>query len=238
MIIPGYLDGYEPPFVQSPLIDGSVMMDTDLFWPAFLHTVGGSASAPDAFDVDPADLNDVIDAFLNEHAWPVFSLRLAAAKRVCVVMRNFPDEGGVDYVLDPGTGGDAIPLAALEGHFQGPAFAWPELMTAAQQPDPGLAPAERLLLLLPACADRDRPADAVQIVAEALTAIGATSRTRTTAEELLDSPRYWSRDCAWTIVADALVCLGSHALRSLDGELTPADLRLITNAFQQPADDA
>lgn len=233
MIIPGYLDGYEPQFVHSPLIDGSDMMAAKQFWPAFLHTVGGSASAPHAFDVDPADLNDIIDAFLDEHAWPVFSLRLAAVSRVHVVMRNFPDEGGIDYVLDPGIGSDAIPLAAMEGHFRGPALAWPELITAAQQPDPDHTPAERLLMLLPACADRDRPASASQTVMQALTAIGATSHTGRTAEELLNSPRYWSRDCIWTTVGDALICLGSHAYRNLDGELTPTDLRLITNAFRR-----
>jgi hypothetical protein len=208
------------------------MMTADLFWPAFLYTVGGSASAPRAFDVDPADVNDLIDAFLDEHTWPVFSLRLAAVSRVHVVMRNLPDDGGVDYVLDPGTGGDAIPLAAMEGHFRGPALAWPELVTAAQQPDSDHTPAQRLLLLLPACADRDRPGDATRTVAGALTAVGATSHARTAAEELLNSPRYWTSDCAWTTVDDALICLGSHAYRSPDGALTPTDLRLITNAFR------
>jgi hypothetical protein len=123
VVIPGYLDGYQPPFVESPLIDGSAMMANDLFWPAFLYTVGGSGSAPHAFGVDPADLNEVIETFLDEHEWPVFSLRLAGASRVHIIMRNFPDDGGVDYVLEPGTGGDAIPLAAMEGHFRGPALA-------------------------------------------------------------------------------------------------------------------
>ncbi len=238
MIIPGYLDGYEPPFVQSPLVDGSDMMEVELFWPTFLHTVGGSASAPHAFNADPADLNDVIDAFLDKHAWPVFSLRLSAVGRVHVVMRNFPDEGGIDYVLNPGRGGDVISLAAMDGHFRGPALAWSELITVAHQPDPNHTPAERLLLLLPACADRDRPTDANQTVAEALTAIGATSHTGKVSEELLNSPRYWARDCAWTIVGGALICRGSHTYRSPDGGLTPTDLRLITDAFgRRPASD-
>lgn len=232
MIIPGYLDGYEPPFIESPLIDGSEMMTSDLFWPAFLYTVGGAASAPHAFGSDPADLNEVIEAFLDEQRWLVFSLGLSGTSRVHVVMRNFPDEGGVDYVLDPGTGGDAIPLAAMEGHFRGPALAWPELMAAAEQPDPLHTPAERLLLLLPACADRDHPPDAVDTVSAALTAVGARSNTRRAAGELLDSPRYWTRDCAWTTVDDALVCLGTHAYRTPGEELTPGDLLVITDAFR------
>ncbi|RSM57986.1 hypothetical protein DMB66_31280 [Actinoplanes sp. ATCC 53533] len=192
-----------------------------------------TGSAPHTFGVDPADLNEVIETFLEEHEWPVFSLRLAGASRMLIIMRNFPDEGGVDYVLDPGTGGNAIPLAALEGHFRGPALAWPELIAAAQLPDPDHAPAERLLLLLPVCADRDRPADATEIVAAALSAVGARSDTHQVGDELLSSPRYWARSCEWTTTDDALICLGTHAYRSLDGELTRSDRRLITNAFRQ-----
>nr|BFE60967.1 hypothetical protein GCM10020063_054930 [Dactylosporangium thailandense] len=148
-------------------------------------------------------------------------------------MRNFPDEGGVDYVLEPGTGGDAIPLAAMEGHFRGPALSWPELIIAARQPDPEHTPAQRLLLLLPACADRARPADAAQTVADALIALGATAHLDRTADELLSSTRYWTRDCAWTTVDDTVICLGSHSYRRPGGELTPTDLHQVTNAFSE-----
>ncbi|WP_051798230.1 hypothetical protein [Catenuloplanes japonicus] len=232
VIIAGYLDGYEPPFVESPLLDGSAIMANDLFWPAFLHTVGGSASAPHAFGIDPADLNDVIDTFLNENEWPVFSLRLAGAGRVHIIMRNFPDDGGVDYVLAPGTGRDAIPLATMDGHFRGPALAWPELIAAAHQLDTDHTPAERLVLLAPVCAYRARPADATETVATALTAVGARSHTHQIADELLNSPRFWTHNCAWTTADNALMCLGTHAHRGLDGELTHSDRRLITNAFR------
>lgn len=232
MIIPGYLDGYEPPFAESPLVDGAGVLAGDLFWPTFLHTVGGSASAPHAFGIDPADLNEVVETFLDEQNWPVFTLRLTGTGRVHVIMRNFPDEGGVDYVLDPGAGRDAIPLAAMEGHFRGPALAWPELIAVAQQRDPDHTPAQRLLLLLPVCADRDLPGDAREIVAAALTDVGATVGIDRMVDELLHSPRYWTRDCAWTTADDAVVCLGSHAYRRPGGELTPSDLRLITAAFR------
>lgn len=234
MDIPGYLDGFEPPFVESPLIDGTAMTKNGLFWPAFLATVGGSATAPHAFGIDPADLDEVIDVLLDEHQWPVFPLRLAGVSRVHIVMRNFPDEGGVDYVLDPGTGRQAIPLADMDGHFRGPALAWPELIAAAQQPDSDHTPAERLLHLLPVCADRDRPRAAVETVAAALTTVGARSDIHQVGSELLDSPRFWTRDCAWITADDALICLGSHAYRGPGGELTPDDLRLITDAFRTP----
>lgn len=233
MIISGYLDGYEPPILRSPLVDGSEMMSSDLFWPAFLYTVGGSASAPNAFDTDPADLSEFIDTLLSPHGWPVFSVPLAGRSRLHIIMRNFEDDSGVDYVLDPGTGGKSIRLALMEGHFRGPALAWPELVVAAQQPDQKHTPAERLLLLLPACADSDRPGGAVDMVAQALTALGVRSSVRQVSAELLNSRRYWT-PCQWATVDDILVCLGSHAYRSLGGELAPNDLRLITDAFRPP----
>ncbi|MGW2625686.1 hypothetical protein [Micromonospora taraxaci] len=127
MIIPGYLDGYEPPFLRSPLVDGSDIMSQELFWPAFLAIVGGSTSVPDAFGVDPADLEHTVDTF---------------------------------------------------------PFAWPEVVAAARQPDQDHTPAERLLLLVPACADSNRPGEAVDLVAEALTALGARSDVRQVSEEL------------------------------------------------------
>lgn len=231
VVVPGYLDGFEPPFVKSPLVDGSQMLANELFWPAFLHTIGGSATAPYAFDIDPVDLCEVIDALLTDDAWPVFTVPLAGIARLHIVMRNFTDDGGVDYVLDAGLGCPSIPLAAMEGHFRGPALAWSELIAAAQQPDSDHTVAERLLLLVPVCADRDRPSAAIEIVAAALTAVGAVSDIQSVAEELLTSPRYWTLDCQWVAVDDAMVCQGSHAYRSI-GNSTPGDLRLITDAFR------
>lgn len=231
MIIPGYLDGYEPPFLESPLVDGSERMSSPLFWPAFLYTVGGSASAPDAFRSDPADLSELIDSLLDPRHWPVFSLLLAGRDRLHVVMRNLEDEGGIDYVLEPCAGGEALQLAALEGHFRGPALAWPELVAVAQQPDKDHTPAQRLLLLLPACADSDRPSTAVDTVAAALRSIGARSSERQVSAELLDSCRYWA-PCQWATVNGARVCLGSHAYRHPGGKLSPIDLRRISDAFR------
>jgi hypothetical protein len=231
VIISGYLDGYEPPFLRSPLIDGSQVMAGALFWPAFLYTVGGSTSAPNAFGADPADLNELIDTLLDPHSWPVFSLALAGRSRLHVIMRNFPGEGGVDYVLDPGNGGDSIPLAAMEGHFRGSALAWPELVAAAHHPGQGHAWAKRLLLLLPGCADSNRPGTAIDMVSAALTSLGAGPNARQVGTELLSSRRYWTQSCQWATVDGALVCLGSHAYRSLGSELSSSDLRLITEAF-------
>ncbi|MEU6078109.1 hypothetical protein [Micromonospora sp. NPDC047074] len=233
MIIPGYLDGCEPPFPRSPLVDGSDVMSHALFWPAFLAVVGGSAAAPDAFDVDPADLEQIVDVFLDPRRWPVFSLPLSGRCRLHVVMRNFEDDSGVDYVFDPGTGDASITLAAMEGHFRGPAFAWPEVVAAAHQADPDHTPAERLLLLVPACADSNRPRKAVDLVAEALATLGARSDVRRVSEELLNSRRYWT-PCRWADLDDVLVSLGPHAYRRHAGELSPEQLRLVAATLQPP----
>jgi hypothetical protein len=67
----------------------------------------------------------------------VFSLPHAHRNRLHIIMRNFEGDAGVDYVLETSAGDKSIDLAALEGHFRGPALAWSELMVAAQQSDAG-----------------------------------------------------------------------------------------------------
>ncbi len=151
-------------------------------------------------------------------------------------MRNVEDEGGIDYVLDPGTGDASIPLAAMEGHFRGPAFTWPKVVAAAHQPDPNHTPAERLLLLVPACAESSCPHEAVDLVAEALAAVGARSGVRQISEELLNSRRYWT-PCRWEYVDDVLVGLGPHTYRRHGCYLSPEQLHLIA-AILQPAPNA
>jgi hypothetical protein len=119
VIIEGYLDGWEPPFATSPLVDAGAMLTRPGFWPAFLHTVGDSESAVQAFENDPADVSALIDELDNPEVWPVFPLRLHRGHLLHIVMRNFPEDAGVDYVLSPSDGGQHIPLAAMEGTFAG-----------------------------------------------------------------------------------------------------------------------
>jgi hypothetical protein len=92
-------------------------------------------------------------------------------------------ESGVDYVLDVGTGGESIPLAAMEWHFRRPALAWPGLVAAAQQPDQDHTLTERQLLLLAASTDSDRPSGATDTVDAALTSVGARSSERQVAQQ-------------------------------------------------------
>lgn len=236
MIIEGYLDGWEPPFATSPLVDAGAMLTRPGFWPAFLHTVGGSESAVQAFENDPADVSALIDELDNPEAWPVFPLRLHRGHLLHIVMRNFPEDAGVDYVLSPSDGGQHIPLAAMEGHFRGPALSWPELVAAARQPDDARSPAARLLLLQPVAADTDTPAGAPAIIAEALTSVGAATLQDEVAGELLQNHRYWS-PATWTTVQGVRVCTGEHSYRTL-GSLTQEQLEVVDEALAAPTDGA
>jgi hypothetical protein len=205
-------------------------MANPAFWPTFLNLVGGSRTAADAFDVDKADLSVAADELLDPDAWPVFSVGLADGHQLHIVMRNFPDDTGVDYVLVPRHGGRYIPLASLEGHFQGPAMSWPELIAAANQPDERLSPAARLLLLHPAGGDIDTPMDADDLLAEAIASIGATRLQAAVASELLKHPGLWS-PCGWTTTDNGPTCSGTHSYRQPGGSLTQQQLRLIAEAF-------
>jgi hypothetical protein len=93
VIIPGYLDGYEPPVEPSPLIDATAWAQEGVFWPGFLYTVGGLRSAGHAFDVDLGDLDVFVTKFLRRDRWPVFSLPLADGASAYVVGRNFEGDG-------------------------------------------------------------------------------------------------------------------------------------------------
>jgi hypothetical protein len=198
------------------------------FWPAFLNWVGGSASAIHAFDDGPADVSAMFDELDNSEAWPVLALGLRQGHLLHIVMRNFPDDAGVDYVLSPADGGQHIPLAAMEGHFRGPALSWLELVAAARQPD-ALSPAARLLLLKPVAADTDTPANASAVIAAALTSVGATAFQHEVAGELAHDHRHWE-PATWTTFQGLRVCTGGHSYRTL-GSLTREQHELIDQAL-------
>jgi hypothetical protein len=229
VIIEGYLDGWEPPLVPSPLVDAGAMPARPGFWPAFLYAVGLSKSAAEAFDDDLADVSVLIDELVDPTAWPVLSIRLHRGHLLHIVMRNFPDDAGVDFVIAPPVGGRYIPLAAMEGSFRGPGLSWPELVAAARQPDDVLSPAARMLLLLPITGDTHTPAHAAPLIAKALTSVGATRLQDVVASELLNVRAFWA-PATWTTVQGVRVCDGHHSYRTLGG-LTRQQLELVDEAL-------
>ncbi|MEV7625988.1 hypothetical protein [Actinoplanes sp. NPDC089786] len=220
MIIPGYPSRF-------PLVDGNALITDELFWPAYLSAVGGSATAPQAFATDPADLDGFLRVLESRDVWPVLTLPMAGHARLHIVMRNLPDDAGTDYVLE--SGDRSFTLAALEGGFRGPALSWAELVATAGRPDPARSPAERLLLLLPASGDVARDPSTV---AAAVTSAGAVAEAGTVAGELLGDRRHWPADVTWRTFGDALICEDDHSPRSLTGGLNPAELVLVTAAFR------
>jgi hypothetical protein len=228
VIIPGYLDDAleSPP----PLVDATDELVDELFWPTFLWTVGGAATAPHAFPVDLADLEERAAEWQRLDRWPVFSLPVTDG-RLHVVLRNFEDDEGIDYVLTA----DAHPMveiAALEGHFRGPGLSWAEAVAAAgQEPEDA---ARRLLLLLPAVGDvATSTPRAHELVTAAVQSVGGGPLSATVAAELLAaSDRYWAEQ-EWTEADGVPVCLSPHSTRH-PARASPADLRRIATAFAPP----
>ncbi|MGC5290764.1 hypothetical protein [Micromonospora sp. DT231] len=225
----GYLNRFRPPVDASVLVDATPWLTHPLFWPAFLLSVGGSYTAAVAFDLDPADVEVYAEEMHQHGIWPVISLNLAQGHRIHILFRNYEDDSGWDYLLQQAGSDDVITAASLEGGFHGPALSWPELVRTASQPDPKHSQAERLLLLLPAVGDAAIPRGANQMVAAAVTAVGAQRRQNEVAGELLaGSSRFWG-DSDWTEQKGLPVCLGHHGPRHLEA---PADrLALLAEAF-------
>lgn len=172
MSLQRYLSGFRPPVDASVLTEAALWLDDRLFWPAFLYSIGGSPTAPIAFDVDPADVEEYTEGLHDPDSWPFLTVQLARGHCLYILFRNFDGDSGWDYLLQPAGSDTVMTLAALEGCFQGPALSWPGLLVAAGQPDPARSRAERILLLLPALGDAGLPHDAEELVATAFTAVG------------------------------------------------------------------
>ncbi|MEV0397142.1 hypothetical protein [Polymorphospora rubra] len=229
--LPGYLDGYQPPVDASVLVDATAWLDDPVFWPALLWSVGGSPTAVEGFDVDPADVDAMLSEMHRPDRWPVVSLHLGGGHLAHLVWRNFPDDSGWDYLITLPDADAPVPVAALEGHFRGPALSWRELVTVAGGAGSAPDAARRLLVLLPAMGDAHLPAQATEVVA-ALTALGCQRRQAEIADELLAaSGRFWGA-AEWGDWDGVPVCLGTHSDRGFGRSL--AELRSIARAFQGP----
>jgi hypothetical protein len=225
-----YLSSFSPPVDESVLSELGPELD-DLFWPAFLLTVGGSRAAATAFGADPADVEEYAEELHRPDGWPFLTVQLAGGHRLHLLFRNFEGDSGWDYLLQPAGSDSVVTLAALEGGFQGPALAWPELLVAAAQADFAWTRAERFLLLLPAVGDVDLPPDAEELVAMAFTGIGGRREYRheVASELLAASRRFWGFS-TWIQYEDFYVCPGSRSPRNLDAP--PSRHALVAEALR------
>lgn len=173
------------------LTEAALWLDDRLLLPAFLYSIGGSRTAAVAFDVDPADVEEYTEGLHDPASWPFLTVQLARGHCLYILFRNFGDDSGWDYLLQSAGSDSVMTLAALEGCFRRPALSWPELLTAADQPDPTRSRAKRILLLLPALGDAGRPHDAEELVARPLllSVLGSSTGVRLLAN-------YWQRAVA------------------------------------------
>ncbi|GAA1869625.1 hypothetical protein [Asanoa iriomotensis] len=202
------------------LVEATPWLDDPLFWPFFLHSVGGSETAAVAFDADPADVEQYAADLHHPDSWPFIAVRLSRGHRLYILFRNHEDDAGWDYLLRPAGSDDVTTFAALDGGFQGPGLSWPELLTADAQPDPARTRSERLLLLLPTLGDASVPHDADELIASAFTAVGGLPqhRYKVASELLTASRRFWGAP-EWIEHADRRVCLARHSPRGPEAPL-------------------
>ncbi|MFJ2745195.1 hypothetical protein ACIO3O_36685 [Streptomyces sp. NPDC087440] len=191
--IPGYEGG--------PLTHRPELLDDPLFWLGHLVSCAQHEDAQELLLGADDDAAQEFHSRLWERAdWPTFTVPLNGGHRLHVVYRTFPDDTGVDYLLDHPDWATADQLAQDDGHFMGPGLSWPELAAAADRTPPGGStddPHARLLLLLPALGDKALPDSATPRLAEALDARTAVDDPLRLATVLLDhqgapGPAHWT----------------------------------------------
>jgi hypothetical protein len=189
VLIDGY-DGYD----DYPVMPGEALLEMPGFWAAYFGWIEESE-----FGVSEAEFDEAFAALYDESEWPVFRIPFSDGHVAVVVHRNFPEDSGIEYFIQhPGWGRIGY-LASLEGHWAGPGLAWRELVHIARNPGPEDAegirdPHQRLLLLLPALGDAERPDDAADLVIEALVSIGLPAERASRAANLLLINPMWGDD--------------------------------------------
>jgi hypothetical protein len=219
-----------------PLVDGGALTSDRLFWPAYLldMTEGEYVDLMEpAFGVTEKDLEPLLDHLHDRERWPVLTIPLPGDCAIRVVYHNFEGEEGIDFLLDDARWDSALQVANVSGHFQGPGLSWAELVRLSGRTATGsLAPAQRMMLLLPTLGDAGLPADAASTVTAALTACGATGvAVKELARALLDGGLHLWAAARWRRDGDDLVvCDGEYSPRNPAGAfgLPANELRAIT----------
>ncbi|MEU7729639.1 hypothetical protein AB0B78_31050 [Streptomyces sp. NPDC040724] len=183
-------------FDDDPLVAGEELVSHPGFWAAYLMWMCDPEEyegppTPEWFAADAADADVVSKALVDEDNWPV--IRIPFGGGHAAVVMNRPYDVGTQYlVTHPGWGRHGY-LGSIGGCPEGPGISWRELTHIAHTPDlasPGIHdPHARLLLLVPVLGDEEAPADAVDVICEALVGVGVPAdRAPRVAELLLDHP--------------------------------------------------
>ncbi|MFD9462538.1 hypothetical protein [Streptomyces sp. NPDC060027] len=220
-------------FENAPVVVGEELLALPGFWAAYLMWLSqteGYDPVPEWFGVDGADADAAWDALSDEDRWPVFRIPFAGGHTVMVLGCNIPEDPGTEYfITHPGWGRHGH-LTTVGGHHAGPGLSWRELHHIARTPDldaPGVhAEHARLLLLLPTLGDQDMPADAADILGDALAHAGLpATEARGTAEALLVDHPLWE-PAEWTPSGASPLSGGQdplpfHGILHCDGPMSP-----------------
>ena len=220
--IRGYDSGYPDGEWTGDLVDGWDGLSGNRFLAAHLLSQGVDEDLVfGAFEADEDDLEDAYQQISDADSWPVYRVLLRDGGILSAVRRNFPEDAGVDYVLQIADYSDAIRIAAVEGSFVGPGVSWPELRKATWLGSAADADsrARQLLFMIAMLGDSDAGTDAVQTVAEALSVIGAAGDVDALAEALVNENAMWELP-RWTIdAAGSLVCDGDYSPRNKNSKV-------------------
>jgi hypothetical protein len=207
---------------QALLIDGFDDFFANRFLAAHLLSQGVDEDLVfGAFETDERDLEDAYRQISKADFWPAYRVPLRGGGILSAIRRNFPEDTGVDYVLQAADDSEGIRIAAVEGSFVGPGISWPELLRVtwlgcAADPD---ARARQLLFMIAMLGDADAGTGAVAVVAEAFSVIGATGEVNALAQALVNENAMWELP-RWTIDATgSLVCDGHYSPRNNNGKV-------------------
>ncbi|MFE7526366.1 hypothetical protein ACFU7Y_11645 [Kitasatospora sp. NPDC057542] len=214
-------------------MDGLPLLDEPGFWAAHLVDLCDDVS-PEAFGVDAADAGAMLERLHDKSAWPAFTVPLEGGFAIVVHYNSGEEFTSTDYFLVHPGSTDAV-LASMDQDRIGPGLCWPELAAILQAPEEAVGvtdPHARLLLLLPVLGDARAPAEAVDVVVEALIAQGAPDGCEPLARRLLEGHPMWGAQ-AWAFDTDerSWICDGEHSPRQSPlGDHLPQDRRAVLEA--------
>ncbi|MFE4973110.1 hypothetical protein ACFRAR_13470 [Kitasatospora sp. NPDC056651] len=196
---PDRLPGYD----GGPLAHLPEVLDEPHFWLGHLYPcLQGKRARRLLIGADHA--SNRFHRRLSERAdWPTFTVPVTGG-RLYVVYRNDEEAPGTDYLLHHPDWDRAELLARDDVHLMGPGLSWSELASAADNGLDGGSTTDadsRLLLLLPAFADADAPATAVERLAAALRARTAVERPELLAAAMLEGHGHYG-PTNWTTTGE------------------------------------
>jgi hypothetical protein len=226
---------------ECELVAGEDLARDPAFWLAhLLLTMGDPGEEAGRYGVDESAYEEMVDRLSDpEQPWPVLRIPFDGGHTVYVAYANFEDAANVDFFVRHPSWGRLGFLGQCGVDEAGPGLSWAELTTlAASRQDDGEGltdPAQRLLLLLPMLGDADMPAEACDVVAEALSRCGLSPDAAGTLVASLLGGHDPSEEARWSVGDDSPVpvCSSPYSPRRIPLALgiTPDQARVLADAL-------